>query len=92
MSEAVPRGTPRRWLWLGLYLFLLAASQIRTALQAEPALPLPAGSERISLGVGERALSALRWKPSVPASGALPILLLHGSPGDASNFGALGAR
>ncbi|HTF87191.1 MAG TPA: alpha/beta fold hydrolase [Planctomycetota bacterium] len=92
MSEAVPRVASRRWLWLGLYLCLLAASQIRTALQAEPALPTPGGSERVSLGVGENALSALRWEPESPVEGALPILLLHGSPGDASNFGHLGAR
>ncbi len=88
-GSGVPNG---RWRWFALYPGLLLVSQLWTATRPPQELSAPAGSERVSLGSGTSALSALRWPALVHDETKLPIVLLHGSPGDAANFSALARR
>lgn len=91
--ESAPKRSPRRrrW-WIALYLVALGASQAWIATRERAPEPAPAGSLRVRLGPPPAGLGALSW-PAIPQPGErLPLLLLHGSPGDASNFAALGPR
>lgn len=81
-----------------VYLGLLAASQITVAVRAT--LPREAETgpgERVIAMVEERTasgeatgreieVSAVRFAPEERCEGCAPIVLLHGSPGDARNF------
>ena len=92
VESTAPRRTRRMRWWAALYLVLLAASQAWIATRDVPVADPPAGSLRVRLGPDAASLGALRWTAAPPAGERLPLLLLHGSPGDASNFAALGAR
>jgi pimeloyl-ACP methyl ester carboxylesterase len=86
------RSSARRRLGLYLYLFLLLASQVWTATRPDEAPYVPKGSERTTLPSSQVELSALRWHPQTPAQGKLPVVLLHGSPGAASDMTDLAER
>ncbi len=80
-----------RLLWsvgLLIYVLLLAASHLLIALQ--PASPPPSGSVMLPVMTAEGALDDQRAHVHVERwasdGDALPIMLLHGSPGAGSNF------
>ncbi len=99
-TERRPR---RRRLWLkillGVYAALLLASTL-ARITAEPA-PLPPGRETVEVPLPESHDRPVRlaWREwSAPAAGdasdgdALPLVLLHGSPGSADDFRRLAPR
>lgn len=80
-----------------VYTALLAASHLARSRDDHPQ-PIPAGVHAATLPAfaedqplaGERVRIAFRaWGPDPAESRNLPIILLHGSPGDSSNFEAL---
>ncbi len=93
----------RRWAPVALYLALLTASKVyehqhpyverlsTPAGAVEKYVETPAYS---ASGVSPRkekvTVRALVWEPEHPDKSELPIVLLHGSPGDAANFARLG--
>lgn len=79
------------------YVLLLAASHLADGPATDPP-PVAAGVEAATLPAfddddtlaGEHVRIAFRaWGPQPGESHAIPIILLHGSPGDSSNFEAL---
>ncbi|MFT4977047.1 MAG: pimeloyl-ACP methyl ester carboxylesterase/membrane protein DedA with SNARE-associated domain [Myxococcota bacterium] len=65
-------------------LLLLASTLVR--LRADPMPPLSPGQRAITLSDGSR----LAWREAGPTTG-LPVILLHGSPGDGSAMAPLSA-
>ncbi|MEM9083305.1 MAG: alpha/beta fold hydrolase, partial [Planctomycetota bacterium] len=82
---------------LGLYAFACLASAIAVTIKGEELAPLPAGIEAIETAAYtregfEEGHDPVRFayrdrRAEFADSEYLPILLLHGSPGDLSNFG-----
>ena len=86
--------------WLVLYAVALVGSVVTQWFTPAGVPPPPPGAQRTSTELPETTkagrvegsssrVSALRWRPEAPAPGALPVLLLHGSPGSADNFARL---
>lgn len=86
---------PRRWLVL--YAALLAASfgyRGFRAAQWKPTTPfvtVPAADDAGPVAGRDERIAYLRWGPpdGATAPGRLPVILIHGSPGAASNFARL---
>lgn len=86
----------KRWLLLGVYLLLLAASHLVRALTAPPAPPADVPHLTVPVmdaegpvpGAGDVRLAYRQWGEAGP--GVATVVLLHGSPGDAGNFDRLG--
>jgi len=88
------------WTLLAGYLIALAGSYWQRREQSHLApVPLPQGFQAVSVPLYDddkvipRSISiAFRDVPASPALDLLPILLLHGSPGDAEVFDLLSAK
>ncbi len=87
----------RLWIGLAAYALALIASQIWIATRPAALSFAPEGSERTSLSTPPFAMSALAWKvgagdPTAGLEVLLPVVLLHGSPGEAADLADLAAR
>ncbi len=93
MAPAARRAPARRRVWLLValaYVALLAASHFVRALRASTSTPT--SSARVATigdGVAIAYSDEGRPAPAGDAPAALPVLLIHGSPGDRSNFADL---
>ncbi len=100
-----PSPKRKRWLWVALALYGIAlASSHFVRLRAPEALPadrafldLPAsltgtGSEDVAPTAGTRGTTRMAYRAWQAETPRPTILLLHGSPGSADDFQALGAR
>lgn len=84
--------TQRRWIWLavGVYLFLLFVSTVARWSRVEK--PLPEGKKSIEVlavendQINQTSSVRFAYQEFLPAveTGKLPIILLHGSPGDSN--------
>ena len=89
------RRSPRRLVLAALallYAALLLASHLSSAGDRGPQ-PLPAGRRVLTLpavgGEGEVRLAWIEWPAEEADADAIPLVLLHGSPGSADNFSRL---
>ncbi len=89
----------RRQGCLWIYLGALALSHLIRLFGADSAPPLAAGMEALSVAAvkddrrleRQIQLAYRQWQPSQSVAGRPAILLLHGSPGDASQVADLGS-
>lgn len=78
-----------RWV-LAVYLVLLAASHVVYALWPTAMMVMPEPQPTGVVEINSRDVAYTEWRSGRP--GAPFILLIHGSPGDATNFDRLGAE
>lgn len=98
MAPTARRWLKFRRIVIITYVVLAAASNLWTGRHAAPQSPpppTPPGATRFetpvriaSAGGSEAAvtISALRWPATSPVSDALPVILIHGGPGQARDF------
>lgn len=89
----------RRWWW-AVYLALLGASYLVRGLGGEPNLLVPQGVEQVLITatnddgpIAGRTMSigVRRWSAAgEPEAKGLPVILLHGSPGQSWDFSRVG--
>jgi pimeloyl-ACP methyl ester carboxylesterase/membrane protein DedA with SNARE-associated domain len=101
---AEARARARAWLrrrWWVVYLVLLAASQAAQWLGGpwytplassigSPSLDIPAMGDDGPVGERRSRVTYLEWRPPVGAERPVPVVLLHGSPGQALDYARLG--
>ena len=91
----VKRVFSRKLFWIAVFyaLLLLVSGVIRFS-SAEPSLPNDRHTAFVRVVTGERNSARkirFAYKEFLPdtSDGALPVILVHGSPGDADTFNAL---
>jgi len=92
------RRSRSRRLLLGwaTYLVLLGASHLverARSPQPQPETPsvaIPLADDHGPIAGTSHRNTYRRWHPESPDSGRVPVILLHGSPGDSASFGRLG--
>ena len=99
-QHAIVKPNKPRWSWRrrlvaaggALYLALLLASTVSRILQGDPPAPTGRESEPIQAYRADGSQSDpvdVAWIDSGPRNDRPPVVLLHGSPGSASDFTAL---
>lgn len=95
-KRTTPNLLRKPWLWAVAYLALLVASHV-TQRANRPASPegrhvtIPAMTDAGRAGAGTIRLAYESWEPDTPEGKALAasrsaVILIHGSPGEGSNF------